>query len=157
MISPLSQLLGLALRASGLEPADQLWRVHAVWPTAVGASLGARAQPLRLTKGELLVGVPDAVWRQELSLLAPQVVARLNEQLGSPVVQRLRLVGWSGEARAEPPPRPRRLHGPADSTGAGTDALPALPQGIDTAFRALWEARARRLERDRVPRRREEE
>ena len=95
MISPLSQLLGLALRASGLEPADQLWRVHAVWPTAVGASLGARAQPLRLTKGELLVAVPDAVayvrqWvaRPSVRVLVPgtehlDIALRLVEAVGT--------------------------------------------------------------------------
>jgi hypothetical protein len=150
MIAPLDQILGRALRAAGLEATDQLWQVSQAWPAALGEQLGSRAQPLRLTRGELLVSVPDAVWRQELSLLAPRIIARLNERLGSPVVQRLKLVGAAQAPPPTPEPRTRRLRSAPSAFRSAP--LPArVPAEIGGALRDLWRARARRLAHDRGP------
>jgi hypothetical protein len=149
MFSHLRQLLSPALRAANLDVADETWRIGEVWPAALGERIGSRAIPLRLTRGELLVSVPDAVWRQELSLLAPEIVARLNERLGSPVVQRLRLVGSSS---GTPPPRAERRRLRTDGALPSTQSAPVDATGaVGDALRGLWESRARRLARDRDP------
>ena len=149
MISHLRQLLSPALRAANLDVADEIWRVSEVWPAALGKRIGSRALPLRLTRGELLVAVPDAVWRQELSLLAPEIVARLNEKLGASVVQRIRLVGASS---ATPPPRVERRRLRVRDADAADDPPAASFSGdVGVALRDLWQARARRLAHDRDP------
>ena len=146
MIFELREVLAPALAAAGLEGAAQTWRIGEVWEAALGEQIGSRAMPLRLTRGELLVSVPDAVWRQELSLLAPEIVARLNAKLGDTVVTHLRLIG----ATAAPLPRPvpeRRLRTREVIT---THEPPPLAAGeaIGAALADLWRARARRLSRD---------
>jgi hypothetical protein len=147
MISHLRHLLSPALRAANLDVADETWRIGEVWPAALGERISSRAVPLRLTRGELLVGVPDAVWRQELSLLAPEIVARLNERLGAAVVQRLRLVGATS---APPPPHTERRRLRADDTERPSDPAPVAVSGeVGAALRDLWKSRARRLARDR--------
>jgi hypothetical protein len=147
MISHLRHLLSPALRAANLDVADETWRIGEVWPAALGERIGSRALPLRLTRGELLVAVPDAVWRQELSLLAPEIVARLNEKLGAPVVQRLRLVGAT---TAAPPPRVERRRLRADDAERASGPAPIAASGeVGAALRDLWKSRARRLARDR--------
>jgi hypothetical protein len=117
-----------------------------VWEAALGAQISSRALPLRLTRGELLVSVPDAVWRQELSLLAPEIVARLNARLGEPVVTRLRLIGATGARTASVAPA-RRLR--RQEASAPADEPPPLAVGaeIGAALADLWRARARRLAR----------
>jgi hypothetical protein len=150
VIFGLREILAPALAAAGLDATGDTWRISEAWPQALGEGIGSRAVPLRLTRGELLVSVPDAVWRQELSLLAPEIVARLNEALGAAVVQRLKLVGATGAAAAPPPSPPRRLR---VSAAGGEGVPPALAAGteIGAALAGLWRARARRLARDREP------
>lgn len=148
MITPLRQVLGLALRAAGLEASDLLWQVSQAWPVALGARLSSRAQPLRLTRGELVVSVPDAVWRQELSLLAPQILTRLNEQLGSPVVQRIKLVGAAQIAPPAPELPRRRLRMAPGAPLSEPPPWDARPE-IHAALQNLWRARNRRLVADR--------
>jgi hypothetical protein len=148
MISHLRHLLSPALRAANLDVADETWRIGEVWPAALGERIGSRAVPLRLTRGELIVGVPDAVWRQELSLLAPEIVARLNEKLGAAVVQRLRLVGAT--SAPPPPPRAERRRLRAEDSESPSGPAPIAVSGeVGAALRDLWKSRARRIARDR--------
>ena len=48
------------------------------WLRAVGGRVAARSEPERVHNGELWVKVASSVWSQELSLLAPIIVDRLQ-------------------------------------------------------------------------------
>jgi hypothetical protein len=48
------------------------------WPLACGSAVAARTRALDCEAGILRVEVPDAGWRRELQVLAPQYVATLN-------------------------------------------------------------------------------
>jgi hypothetical protein len=73
------------------------------WRETAGPALAARARPVCLQEdGTLVVAVKGAVWRQELQMLAPEILPRLQE-LGQ-AVARIRLV--NARAQAEPPPQP---------------------------------------------------
>jgi hypothetical protein len=52
----------------------------AVWRDAVGARIAERAFPISLEDGTLLLRVPTSVWANELSFLAGEICARLNER-----------------------------------------------------------------------------
>jgi len=119
MISKLRELLGGALGAAGLETTSDLWQLAEVWSGALGARIAAKATPVRLVRGELLVAVADAVWRQELALLTSDIASRLNRAVGRDVVQRIRLIGGdvSLEAsRARRKPERRRLEVDSSAT-----------------------------------------
>lgn len=49
----------------------------AQWRLAVGPRIADRARPLELARGVLLVKVATSVWANELSMLAPQIIAKL--------------------------------------------------------------------------------
>lgn len=163
MISRLRDLMRGALGAAGLETATDVWLLAEVWAKALGPQIAQRATPVRLVRGELTVAVAEAVWRQELSLLAPQIAAKLNHALGRDVVQRLRLVG--GDARAPDPvashDRPRRRL-PRTSSAVADGAPPprALRPGetpdldgeLGQALRSLAAKRAERVLADDPPR-----
>jgi len=77
---PLAAALSCAAEAAA--PATLLARVQACWPGAVGEAIAAEATPVAERAGTVTVNCRSAVWASELELLAPDLVARLNEALG---------------------------------------------------------------------------
>lgn len=75
-----------------LAPQTLLAEVQRVWPEAVGAVVAAEAQPFSERNGMLTVSCSASVWAQELDLMAPMLIARLNERLRGAKVTRLRCV-----------------------------------------------------------------
>ncbi len=73
-----------------LEPMTPLAAVQRHWVDVVGPAVAAEAQPVSERGGVVTVACRSAVWAQELELLAPDVVARLNERLGAARVTSLR-------------------------------------------------------------------
>ena len=73
-----------------LAPATPLAAVQRVWERVVGAGVAAQAAPTGLRDGVLTVACRASVWAHELELMGPELVARLNGELGSEAVVRLR-------------------------------------------------------------------
>jgi predicted nucleic acid-binding Zn ribbon protein len=86
--------IGLALESERREwaPETLLAEVQSVWRDAVGAAIAAEAQPSRERAGVLTVSCTASVWAQELDLMAPTIVERLNAILHSERITRLRCV-----------------------------------------------------------------
>jgi predicted nucleic acid-binding Zn ribbon protein len=74
------------------EPDTLLAAVQRVWPATVGETIAEAAQPTAERGGVLTVACDAAVWAQELDLMAPAILERLNEALPSGGVERLRCV-----------------------------------------------------------------
>ncbi|MEJ7783246.1 MAG: DUF721 domain-containing protein [Solirubrobacteraceae bacterium] len=75
---------------SRLEPQTLLAGVQRVWPEVVGATIAAEATPTSARGGTLTITCRSAVWAQELDLMGPDLVARLNAALGTDLVVALR-------------------------------------------------------------------
>src|SRR5919206_267664 len=93
-------LLALLL-AERLAPHTLLAAVQRAWPDAVGDGVAAQAEPTAERDGVVTVTCSSAVWAQELDLMAPDLVARLNTALGAESVRALRCRatpprGWRG-------------------------------------------------------------
>jgi predicted nucleic acid-binding Zn ribbon protein len=73
-----------------LAPASTLARVQTCWEAAVGAAIAAAARPVAEREGVLTVRCESAVWSQELDLMAPELLGRLNAALGSDLLHKLR-------------------------------------------------------------------
>jgi len=52
------------------------------WRLAVGPRIADRARPLALERGVLTVKVTTSAWASELSMLAPQIISKLVQDLG---------------------------------------------------------------------------
>jgi predicted nucleic acid-binding Zn ribbon protein len=96
---PLGAALG-ALQAS-LAPATLLAEVQRVWPAVVGEAIAREAAPVSERGGTVTVACRAAVWAQELDLMAPLLLSRMNAALGREAVRRLRCVtgGRAGARR----------------------------------------------------------
>jgi predicted nucleic acid-binding Zn ribbon protein len=85
---PISQALD-GLTAT-LAPTSTLARTQSCWEATVGSAISAAARPAAEHDGVLIVRCESAVWAQELELLAPDLVGRLNEVLGAELLHKLR-------------------------------------------------------------------
>jgi predicted nucleic acid-binding Zn ribbon protein len=75
---------------AALSPASTLARVQVAWGAAAGAAIAAAASPTAERDGVLTVTCSAAVWAQELELIAPMLLERLNESLGEDLLHKLR-------------------------------------------------------------------
>lgn len=73
-----------------LAPQTLLADVQRVWPAVVGDTIAAEATPTADRGGTLTVTCKSAVWAQELDLMGPDLVARLNAAIGADLVVALR-------------------------------------------------------------------
>jgi predicted nucleic acid-binding Zn ribbon protein len=81
-----------------LAPDTLLAEVQQAWREAVGAAIALEAQPTRERGGVVTVSCSASVWAQELDLMAPAILERLNQRLRSGRVSRLRCVALPIEA-----------------------------------------------------------
>jgi len=87
--------LGDALGAVRAEtaPATVLGAVQGAWAAAAGPAVAAEAEPVAERGGVVPVACRGATWAQELDLLGPDLLERLNAALeggGFPPIERLR-------------------------------------------------------------------
>ncbi len=85
-----------------LAPPSVLAEVQRVWAQIAGPAIAAEATPTSERGGTLTVTCRSAVWAQELDLMGPDLVGRLNAALGRDAVAALRCSaapprGWSRE------------------------------------------------------------
>lgn len=80
----------VAALADRLAPQTVLAEVQRVWGQAVGEVVAAQAEPTGERDGVLVVTCASAVWAQELDLMAPDLVQRLNGLLDGAPVRALR-------------------------------------------------------------------
>lgn len=60
------------------------------WRALVGPRIADRTRPIALERGVLVVKVATSVWANELSMLAPQILAKLKAHTDLPAVSSLR-------------------------------------------------------------------
>lgn len=75
-----------------LTPQTLLADVQRAWSEAVGEAIAGEARPTAERAGVLTVSCSASVWAQELDLMGPAILERLNGLLRSGQVSRLRCV-----------------------------------------------------------------
>ncbi len=97
---PRSAASALESLTQRVAPASLLADVQRAWPEAAGPALVARAAPTAAHAGVVTLTCESAVWAQELTLMGPELVTRLNRVLGDDRVLSVRCgaaagPGWS--------------------------------------------------------------
>lgn len=109
---PLPGLIQECLHGLGLEERLREAEIWRVWSDVVGATVAARAQPLRIINGTLTVAVSSAPWIQELRFMTGMMKEKLNSRLGGEVVREIVLKAGKvqkavvDEEPEMPPPKP---------------------------------------------------
>ena len=94
--------------ASGTLTATQL--AAAAWPAAVGDRISSRTRVTSFEKGRMVVEAEDALWRQNLEALSPQILSNLRKHL-------LELAPLTIEFRVGARRRPPQREEPAQGRG----------------------------------------
>ena len=93
---------------SGLGIDERLHQYQAllVWDDVVGPQIAARTKPEKIRDGVLEVCVDQPTWMQQLQLLKPQILAKLNSRLGDAPLREIFLKRGRVErtAKGTPPP-----------------------------------------------------
>lgn len=106
-IDKLSVTLGRILKAHGLEGRLCEYRILGSWEKTVGAAIARHAQPQSVQGKKLTVIVDSPAWMQQLSLLKPELVKKVNEHFGRNIIRDIILrLGeiTASETTLEPPP-----------------------------------------------------
>jgi predicted nucleic acid-binding Zn ribbon protein len=69
-----------AVRARS-EPATLLAAVQSAWPAVAGAAVAVQAAPVTDRDGVVTIACRSATWAQELDLIGPDLLERLNRAL----------------------------------------------------------------------------
>jgi predicted nucleic acid-binding Zn ribbon protein len=92
---PLAVALGPLQDA--LAPATLLADAQRVWAQVAGPAIAREASPTAARGGVLTIACSASVWAQELDLMAPLLIEKLNAAIGGGEVQRLRCVTGARE------------------------------------------------------------
>lgn len=104
-LEPLGSVVGNLLHGLGLDRRLAEYRAVQIWEAAVGPGIAVHARATAIQDGVLFVAVDSSVWMQELGLLRQGIVARLNEQIGTPLVRRIVLAVEQGPSERAAPGR----------------------------------------------------
>ncbi len=89
---PLSDSLDRVAASLGVPRATTMTSVFTAWEAVVGESLAARARPLSLVEGVLVVAVEEPAWATQLRWLEPDLLERLRGAAGADAVLRIEVV-----------------------------------------------------------------
>jgi len=78
-------------RKMGVQERLEPYRAWKVWAEVVGPQTSRHAQPFRLRAGVLEVRVDHPVWMQQLQLLKPRILERLNRAIAPGVLEDIHL------------------------------------------------------------------
>jgi predicted nucleic acid-binding Zn ribbon protein len=113
----LSAAIDGLLQNEGWSLAAATGSVFGRWPQIVGADLAGHTQPESLREGELTVLADSTAWATQLRLLQAQLIRRLNAELGSGTVLRVKVRGPVTATRKPGEWRVRGSRGPRDTYG----------------------------------------
>ncbi|KAB2588499.1 DUF721 domain-containing protein [Streptomyces arboris] len=118
---PLGSAINRLITERGWETPAAVGGVMGRWPQIVGDDLANHCVPLRYDEDPaarvLTVSCDSTAWATQLRLLAPQLVARLNADLGQGTVRMIKVLGPAGPERRYGPLRAPGSKGPGDTYG----------------------------------------
>lgn len=113
----LDQTISRLLAERGWETMAAVHGVVGRWDQIVGSEVAAHCQPERFAESVLTVVADSTAWATQVRLLAPQLVRRLNEELGDRTVTRVTVLGPASPSWRKGPRRIRDERGPRDTYG----------------------------------------
>lgn len=126
----IKKLIGGGLKELNATDVLVAGRIFGLWSEVVGEAIAERAHPRYMRQGVLFVEVSSSAWANELTLLKPRLLAKLEATFGKGVVRDLRY-------QVVPTWKERRSTNlPVEAPEAAPPALPELPPEQTAAIEA---------------------
>jgi hypothetical protein len=90
-VEKLSSTIEKILRDRGWGTKLKQYRIYGVWEKAVGKGIARHARPAGMRGKKLTVLVDSSAWMQQLSMLKPEIVGKVNQRLGEEAVESITL------------------------------------------------------------------
>jgi hypothetical protein len=90
-LDKLSFTLGSMLKALGLQGHLSGYRIFGHWEHIVGAVIARHARPQTVRGKKLYLSVDSPAWMQQLSLLKPELIEKVNRNLGTGAIKDITL------------------------------------------------------------------
>jgi len=87
------------------------------WPEIVGSELASHVAPLSCHQGELVLRADSTAWATQVRLLAEELKARIDSQLGTGIVKTITVNGPVAPSWKKGPRSVRGGRGPRDTYG----------------------------------------
>ncbi len=114
---PIGKVLSGFISAKGWRSELGVRNLIADWPRLVGDVIAEHSKPTGFKDKVLYVQAESTTWASALRMLASQVVARLNEELGQNSVERIEIRGPWAPSWSHGPRSVRDGRGPRDTYG----------------------------------------
>jgi len=143
-LDKLSVTLGKILKARGMQGRLHEYRIQHAWSGAVGPAIARHSQPAGVRGGKLTLVVDSPAWMQQLSLLKPELIGKLNNSLGMKAVSDITLKFGELEQRESEPEREK-----TDTVILSDEERETIQQSVhDISDTGVREAMQRLLEKD---------
>jgi predicted nucleic acid-binding Zn ribbon protein len=113
----LSEAVDRLIEAKGWATDINVHTLLARWSSLVGGVNAAHSNPESYSDTTLTIRAESTVWAASLRSIAPQLVARLNDQLGQGTVTRVKVLGPEGPSWKKGRRSVRDGRGPRDTYG----------------------------------------
>jgi predicted nucleic acid-binding Zn ribbon protein len=90
-VERLSSTIEKILRDRGWGTKLKEYRIYGIWEKAVGKGIARHARPAGMRGKKLAVLVDSSAWMQQLSLLKPEIIGRVNQHLREDAVESISL------------------------------------------------------------------
>lgn len=113
---PVGDVMKSIIEEFGWEKDLAVRTLFSQWPRLVGAEVAQHSKPVSFRDGEVIVETDTTAWATNLQFLAPNIVAKLNQELGDGTVLRIKVRGphapsWKKGPRSAPGRGPRDTYG----------------------------------------------
>ena len=90
-VEKLSSTIEKILRDRGWGTKLKEYRIYGIWEKAVGKGIARHARPTSMRGKKLTVLVDSSAWMQQLSLLKPEIMGKVNQHLREDAVESITL------------------------------------------------------------------
>lgn len=115
--SALGDVLGELVENQGWTEKLASQRVFTDWPKIVGAEVAQHSEVIAFEDGEVEVRTDSTAWATQLRMLAPRIVAKLNEEFGDGSVMRIVVRGPQAPSWKKGLRSVKGARGPRDTYG----------------------------------------
>lgn len=115
--SAMSDVLGELVENQGWTEKLASQRVFTDWPKIVGAEVAQHSEVIAFEDGEVEVRTDSTAWATQLRMLAPRIVAKLNEEFGDGSVLRIVVRGPQAPSWKKGLRSVKGARGPRDTYG----------------------------------------
>jgi predicted nucleic acid-binding Zn ribbon protein len=89
-MTSLKVVLDKALESQGMDQRLRQENAVVLWDEIVGKKIAQASKAVKIERGTLLIEVKSSAWKHQIQMLKPDILKKLNAQLGPNTVKNLR-------------------------------------------------------------------